>query len=404
MINYETVLSSFDDKMTLMQWLQKVEEALQGAGLVSVTVTQNTPTTCVLKFNFADGSSVTSASISLPKGDKGDKGDKGNTGDTGNGISSISKTGTSGLVDTYTITYTNGNTQTFTVTNGAKGDTGKSVSSISVSTFTGEITINYTDGSTQADAGHMFYVVKLTGASGTLTDTQYNYLVAGYPNIYIQHGDYLFTLANISPTSRQYICIDIANNLYQTITVATQTKGWTYQSGQHIVLDVEGDSSSLTMGGVLSTGATLGQVLTADGDGGASWQTASGGTTLNKYQITNLNLLTSANLQRFDNILKNAKGNIYGNFYIFIDGDGRNLSLSQLAQASDSVQLRIGGTYLDNWNTPTKLYVYAIRIYNGAVSGSAKYIKLDDNSINNCTIGASATVNLTYYNDTEILS
>lgn len=39
-------------------------------------------------------------------------------GDTGNGIVSISKTGTSGLVDTYTITYTNGNTTTFTVSNG----------------------------------------------------------------------------------------------------------------------------------------------------------------------------------------------------------------------------------------------------------------------------------------------
>lgn len=52
---------------------------------------------------------------------KGDKGDTGNTGATGNGIASITKTGTSGLVDTYTITYTNGNTDTFTVTNGQDG-------------------------------------------------------------------------------------------------------------------------------------------------------------------------------------------------------------------------------------------------------------------------------------------
>ena len=52
---------------------------------------------------------------------KGDKGDTGNTGATGNGIASITKAGTSGLVDTYTITYTNGNTDTFTVTNGQDG-------------------------------------------------------------------------------------------------------------------------------------------------------------------------------------------------------------------------------------------------------------------------------------------
>ena len=58
------------------------------------------------------------------QGEKGDKGDKGDTGETGpqgprgNGISSIEKTSTSGLVDTYTITYTNGNTTTFDVSNG----------------------------------------------------------------------------------------------------------------------------------------------------------------------------------------------------------------------------------------------------------------------------------------------
>lgn len=42
----------------------------------------------------------------------------------GKGISSIAKTGTAGLVDTYTITYTDSTSSTFTVTNGAKGDTG----------------------------------------------------------------------------------------------------------------------------------------------------------------------------------------------------------------------------------------------------------------------------------------
>lgn len=51
-------------------------------------------------------------------------GQTGNTGATGNGIASIAKTGTSGLVDTYTVTMTNGSTSTFTVTNGEKGDTG----------------------------------------------------------------------------------------------------------------------------------------------------------------------------------------------------------------------------------------------------------------------------------------
>lgn len=45
-------------------------------------------------------------------------------GETGNGISDISKTGIDGLVDTYTITYTDGTKTTFTVTNGAQGAQG----------------------------------------------------------------------------------------------------------------------------------------------------------------------------------------------------------------------------------------------------------------------------------------
>lgn len=60
----------------------------------------------------------------LSNGFKGEKGDKGDKGDTGRGISSVSKTSTSGLVDTYTITYTDGTKTTYNVSNGAKGDKG----------------------------------------------------------------------------------------------------------------------------------------------------------------------------------------------------------------------------------------------------------------------------------------
>lgn len=42
-------------------------------------------------------------------------------GQEGQSIKEIKKTSTSGLVDTYTITLTDGTTSTFTVTNGEKG-------------------------------------------------------------------------------------------------------------------------------------------------------------------------------------------------------------------------------------------------------------------------------------------
>ena len=62
----------------------------------------------------------------------------------GKGISSVTKTSTSGLVDTYTITYSDGYTSTFTVTNG------KGISSISKTGASGLVdtyTITYNDGS-----------------------------------------------------------------------------------------------------------------------------------------------------------------------------------------------------------------------------------------------------------------
>lgn len=55
------------------------------------------------------------------KGETGATGAQGPTGPTGNGITSVTKTGTSGLVDTYTITFSNGTFTTYTVTNGQDG-------------------------------------------------------------------------------------------------------------------------------------------------------------------------------------------------------------------------------------------------------------------------------------------
>lgn len=64
-------------------------------------------------------------SLGIPKGDTGARGQTGAKGDTGNGIASIVKTGSSGLDDTYTVTYTNGTTTEFYVTNGKDGEDGQ---------------------------------------------------------------------------------------------------------------------------------------------------------------------------------------------------------------------------------------------------------------------------------------
>ena len=78
----------------------------------------------------------------------------GKIGDAGRGIVSVQKTGTAGLVDTYTITYTDSTTSTFTVTNGKNGTDGISPS-ITITDITGGHRVTITD----ADGQHSFDVM-----------------------------------------------------------------------------------------------------------------------------------------------------------------------------------------------------------------------------------------------------
>lgn len=80
------------------------------------------------------------------KGDKGDTGPQGLQGvkgQDGKSINEITKTGTSGLVDTYEISLTDGTKKSFTVANG-KGI--KSIAKTSTSGLVDTYTITYNDG------------------------------------------------------------------------------------------------------------------------------------------------------------------------------------------------------------------------------------------------------------------
>lgn len=69
-------------------------------------------------------------------------------GPEGVGIVSIEKTATVGLVDTYTVTYTDGDTDTFNVTNGADGTGIVSIEKTATVGLVDTYTITLTDGST----------------------------------------------------------------------------------------------------------------------------------------------------------------------------------------------------------------------------------------------------------------
>ncbi len=113
-------------------------------------------------------------------------------GADGNGITDISKTSTSGLVDTYTITFDDGGTETFDITNGADGQNGSkwykgtaiSGTGTSITGFPGVVndfylnsstgyvyTCTKTGGSLVPDAAEWDYVMALTGGGGGSTVT-----------------------------------------------------------------------------------------------------------------------------------------------------------------------------------------------------------------------------------------
>ena len=71
MINLQTLLSTFDKKGTLLKWLKKLEAALTNATLETVEVVEVDATHIKMKFVFADGTSIVSPSITLPRGETG---------------------------------------------------------------------------------------------------------------------------------------------------------------------------------------------------------------------------------------------------------------------------------------------------------------------------------------------
>ena len=109
---------------------------------------------------------------------------KGADGADGNGIASIVKTSTVGLVDTYTITFDDGSTETYQVTNGQNGSkwykgTAISGTGTSITGFPGVIndfylnsvdgyvyTCTKTGGSLPPDAAEWDYVMTLNGGGG----------------------------------------------------------------------------------------------------------------------------------------------------------------------------------------------------------------------------------------------
>ena len=83
MISWESILSVFNTKGTLLKWLQKLEKALKDGVLLSVTVNTVSAGVITLTFNFADGTTITTPQSNLPEGERGPQGVPGADGADG---------------------------------------------------------------------------------------------------------------------------------------------------------------------------------------------------------------------------------------------------------------------------------------------------------------------------------
>ncbi len=100
--------------------------------------------------NWWIGETDTGVPATGPAGQDGKDGTNGTDGEDGTSVTvtSVEKTGTDGLVDTYTITFSNGTTSTFTVTNG-ESNVIESIELTGSSELVDTYTITFTNGSTK---------------------------------------------------------------------------------------------------------------------------------------------------------------------------------------------------------------------------------------------------------------
>lgn len=80
MISWQSIMSVFNTKGTLLKWLKTLDQSLKDGVLQSVTVNKVSDGVITLTFNFADGSTITTPQIDIPQGAPGKEGPQGANG------------------------------------------------------------------------------------------------------------------------------------------------------------------------------------------------------------------------------------------------------------------------------------------------------------------------------------
>ena len=200
---------------------------------------------------------------------------KGDKGEDGRGISKIEKTASSGLVDTYTATFSDGSAAgSFTVTNGAKGDRGEK----GETGATGATGAPLRTSSIQYQAG----ASNTTSPSGTWSNS-----VVSAPQ-----GQYLWTKLTYSDGSVSY---SVARQGHDGATGAKGDKGDTGPQGPQGLKGATGPQGPQGLKG--DTGPQGPQGLKGDkGDTGAKGDKGDAGITVPASGLFSLGVDNDGNL------------------------------------------------------------------------------------------------------------
>lgn len=169
-------------------------------------------------------------------------------GADGNSISTIEKTSTSGLVDTYTVTLTDGSQTTFTVTNGSSIE---SITKTSTSGLTDTYTVTLTNGETST-----FQVTNAKSIT-SIDKTSTSGLVDTYTITYNDGTTSTFTVTNGAG-------VDIVDNLNST----DPDKGLSANQGHELkgqIDDAQGNIATIEPTNTASQAYAVGEFLVYDG-------------------------------------------------------------------------------------------------------------------------------------------
>ena len=283
-------------------------------------------------------------------------------------------------------------------TNGTNGTDGKYISNASVDGNGDLICTIYdpaTSTSTQVNAGyvvgpagqdgHGMSIINTTTLTGTLSASDLA-KANGTDDcilIYTDNGVDLTMQRIMRDSSNVYFYshfVDTGKAVCSICEVNAVTGAYTISGGDLPIKASNIDSES----------ATNGQVLTADGNGGASWQTASGGS-LNKYKYVISNW-TATDYVNIKNIMLNSKGIIGGYTYV-----GTNINLYSKQTTESDTTVLLSGEQVGT--TVARILTVVVDTYQ--TTANYRLLYFDGNTWSIST-GTLSSLTIYYINETQL--